>query len=491
LKTRRSKSSIPFSKEGLVFSLLLSSTISFFTYSGLQPAPFRISKENFENKILKNISHAGEKKIMVDSYAYQPDEKNYYLKNEVLEMNREGMKKWIKVTEIIKNTGFKYSWGIISDKYWHISIFPSQFMRLQLPSSMVIEKKVTHRGVQIFLITITSFLKQFRNDNHFLDRLVDVYKMSALAFWFSLLYLVFIFSRIFLKLSIKISVLVLLSLLFYAPILFPFFQTLGKQSFQGFLTPTGSVYKNAPQLFSTAVCLGGMLLLFLSHKKKVPSFFWGCFLISASFFFKPALFTIIAPVIFFMSIFDGDRFLPDKISGYLILIMVPLYYKLYPIIFNFPSLEKFTFSLAPFELIFDKTKNLFPGIITQHKVWHVLSVFLMSFGALISAVIYSAPVQFKKIKEFGIVKYVCSKKVYFYTSLPFVLGVLSYCLLIQVEMRMAGNFGWLSGAGILIFVPVYIKLISKIDRKSIKYFTWLLFGLHLLNGIIYLFKIFL
>ncbi len=135
--------------------------------------------------------------------------------------------------------------------------------------------------------------------------------------------------------------------------------------------------------------------------------------------------------------------------------------------------------------------NLFPGIITQHKVWHVFSVFLMSFGALIPAVIYSVPVQYRRIKELGIAKYLYSKKVYFYTFLPFVLGVLSYCLLIQSQRSGAGNFGWLSGAGILIFIPVYLKLISEIDKKSLRYFTWFLFSLHLLNGVIYLFWIYL
>ncbi len=201
-----------------------------------------------------------------------------------MKINRECKQKRLRVMAIINKTGFKYSWGAISDKYVHISMLPHELMILKFPSSIVARKIVAHRGVQVFLIAITSFVKQYRDDNHFIDKLVDAYKMAALVFLFSLLYLVFIFSRNFLNLSIKISALVLFSLLFYASILFPIFQTLGGKSFQGFLTPTGSVYKNAPQLFSAAVCLGGILMVFLSHKEKIPSFFVGCILISTSFF---------------------------------------------------------------------------------------------------------------------------------------------------------------------------------------------------------------
>lgn len=491
LKTRKTKESHSYSKGVLLFTLLLSSAVSFLTYSGFQPAPFQISKENFEEKILKNVSDLAQKKLIMAFYDYDPQKKAFILKDEIVERNKEKRTEWKKLTRGINRTKFKYSWGMVGDKFIHVPVLSRELVRLQFPRSLDNHKIFTFRGVQVFLITVAGFIHQFSDDVYILDGIVDVFKMAALVFWFSLLYLFFIFSTYFLNLSKKAAFLAMVSVIVYAPIFVPFFLTLSEQSFRGFFISTSNVFKNVPQLFCLTVGLAGLLLVFLSYKKKAPSFFWGCLLISASFFFKPVVFTIAAPAIFFMSIFDRERFSRDKLFGYLVLVLVPIFYKLYPVVFHLTHIKGFGFHFVPFETMIIKTQRSLPGFILENRALHVLSVYLIAFGALIPAVLYSIPVQLGKMREFGIKYYLYSRKMYLGILLPFVIGILGYSLLIQPGQKGAGNFGWISGAGIILFFPVYVKLIGDIKIKALRYFARSLYLLHLLNGTIYLFWFFL
>ena len=376
------------------------------------------------------------------------------------------------------------NWGWNADKLFHINKSVISLNKTGFP-----EKELVHRGIQTLIISISRLIIPFNADSAILIT-TQIYKIICFILYFVLLYSFAFIGKYFFSLSRNYVSLIIISIPFFNAINYPLF-TIAHSSYLGSFSAGASMFHNATQFFSITIGITGVILIIFAHKKMKRAFIYGCFIIACSFFFKPSFYTLVVPVIFIFYIFSQNIKLPDKLYGFSLLFFPPLFWNIYPKCFSIKTL-KAPIGIAPFELLFNYASRRFPSGICNNKFIFASIILILSFAIFLPILInfiitksksWKSLISLNKIKSFF---YSHFTEIFFATL--FISGTLIKLFLIENNFRrLDGNFGWFGSMGYILFIPVMIKLISKIKIVPILIFTYMILLLHLWGGALHLY----
>jgi hypothetical protein len=342
-------------------------------------------------------------------------------------------------------------------------------------------EKFAHRGIQLLLLNYNLSFGSYD-----LDKIVHFLKVLSLLSFFCITYMTFNISHYIYGLNKQVSCVVAVSALIFSPLKLPLLQL--SPTYRGFFSASGTFYHNITQLSQYAVAVCGVYLLLQAIKNERQSFAAGCFLISASFFLKPSVFTVLAPAIMLLIPFYRAPFEKDKLLGYFSLLCVPLLWRAYTWM-----LPVSTPPLNPTYRFFEGYKmtleGRFPDIIFDNTGLLVGCVFALSFAAFLPAIgaalvdscqIYRASPNFRAVYRD------------LRDNLHYLLPVLALMLALVSSMVLAGpgyqiNFKWSAAAAYVLALPVLVAAIVKMKSVYWRRLSWGIYGLHLYVGLAYLF----
>ena len=342
-------------------------------------------------------------------------------------------------------------------------------------------ERFAHRGIQLLLLNYNLSFGHYD-----LDKIVHFLKVLSLLSFFCITYITFNISHYIYGLSKQVSCVVAVSTLIFSPLKLPLLQL--SPTYRGFFSASGTFYHNITQLSHCAVAVCGLYLLLQAIKNERKSFAAGCFLISASFFLKPSIFTVLAPVIIILIPFYRTPFEKDKLLGYFSLLCVPLLWRAYTWL-----LPVSTPPLNPSYRFFEGYKmtleGRFPDIIFDNTPLLVGCVFTLSFAAFLPA-FGAALVDYYRISR--TTPNLRAGYRYLRDNSHYLLPVLALMLALVSSMVLAGpgyqiNFKWSAAAAYVLALPVLVAAIVKMESVYWRRFSWVLYGLHLWVGLAYLF----
>ena len=375
-------------------------------------------------------------------------------------------------------------WGWNADKLYHINKSVISLNKTGFP-----EKELSHRGIQILLISISRLIIPFNTDAIIITT-TQIYKIICFILYFVLLYSFAFIGKYFFSLSKNYVSLIIISIPFFNAINYPLF-TVTHSAYLGSFSAGASMFHNATQFFSITIGITGIILIIFAHKKMKRAFIYGCFIIACSFFFKPSFYALVVPVIFIFYTLSKNIKLPDKLFGFSLLLITPLFWNIYPKYFSIKTL-KTPVEISPFELLFNYASQRFPSEIYNNKFIFASMILILSFAIFIPILInfiitksksWKSLISLNKIKSFFDFYFI---EIFFATI--FISGTLIKLLLIENNSRrLHGNFEWFGSIGYILFIPVMIKLISKIKIVPILIFTFVILFLHLWGGALHLY----
>lgn len=340
-------------------------------------------------------------------------------------------------------------------------------------------EKFAHRGIQLVLLNYGLIAGSYD-----LDRIVHLYKVLSFLFYFCTAYITFVIGHYIFALNKSLASLVAVSALIFSPLKYPLFPL--SPTYRGFFSASGTFYHNITQLsqFSVAIC--GTLLVLMALKFEKKTFSWGCLLISASFFLKPSLFTVIAPAIILLIPLYSRPFEKDKLTGYFSLFAVPLLWRAYGALFpvDTPPLK---LELSFFEGYRMTLQGRFPDPILGNNFLLFSCVLLFSFAAFIPAAGYA--LSRLHISSYLSVSEITQK---LRSNTPCILLLLAFSMAMVSTIVLAGsgyqiNFKWSAAATYVLLLPVLVLAITRVDNRSWRCLSWFLYALHLCVGAGYLF----
>lgn len=455
---------------GLLMTLAVSSVMAISTCFGFSYIPLTI-----------------ERSVMIETVLPSTPSIAQYYQDEGTGKFRLKLDHWsrFEIVSLLDPLGLiKYKWASQTDKGAHLVMLPAELLAKGMPTPIIY-----HNGVQVFLAWVASVISGTTEQLTVLDTLIKASKPMGLIFWFSLLYLFYAVSRGILGSTSLLASLVVFGAVSFASINYPFFQ-LQRSSYLGLLDSSGTLYHNTTQLYSVTFGLCGIMLFILAMKRKAYSFFFGCILVCGSFFFKPSLFTVVAPAIFILSPVYMRNITYDKIRGYVLLLCMPIFWAVYPQMFGMPAYNT-NVAIEPMALWMYYSVSRFPDVVTSSKFLFTLSILGLSCAVFVPVFLSF----FMKIRRFfsreglnvsSLMRGMIVNEYATFTMVVFILGIVSGCLLVENNgNKYSGNFGWATAAGILLILPVLVKGIADIRSAGLRFMTWLLFALHIWGGILH------
>jgi len=351
------------------------------------------------------------------------------------------------------------------------------------------EKKLSHHGIQILLLS-TSRLIGFSNPDGLALMAAQLYKIVCFILYFILLYSFAFIGRYFFKLSKYYVSLIIISVPFFNAINYPIF-SVSHSSYLGFFSAGASMFHNTTQFLSIAIGITGIILILFAHKKIPKAFIYGCFILAFSFFFKPSFYTLVIPVVFVFYFFNKNISWLDKLFGFSLLLIVPFFWNIYPKCFSILNL-KVPIKVAPFEIMFNFATNRFPPELCNSNFIFATLILILSFAIflpiLINFIISKPKFLINFISLYKIKTYFNLYFLELFFATIFIGGNLITLFLVEDNFRrLDGNFLWLGSAGYILFIPVIIKLISKIKTIPILVITYIILLFHLWGGALHLY----
>jgi len=371
------------------------------------------------------------------------------------------------------------NWGWNKDKRWYLHRSPAVLSGEGLP-----EERLQHTGPQVFWLTLSTLTSDFRVEN-----LVKIYKILSLLFFFCLLYSFAFIAAYFFHCGPIPTALTVLAVPFFSAINYPLFGW-SKSSYAGFFTAGPTMYHSVTQLMGMTIAVAGVILYLLAAAEGRPTFPAGCLMITASFFFKPSTFSLLAPGVFVLLFLYRRIRIADRILGLSLLLIPPLFWHFYAAWYNIPAV-KTPIAVRPFAVLFHYARRHFPLFIIRRPFLMGALIVIFSFAVFIPVLIDRLPYFSRKRR--GNFRDLIEKardhitEIFFAFTLT--LGILSYALLVENGPRMVhGNFCWGAAAGYLLFLPFLVKLIFNIRSIFLRAAAFVLFALHLWGGIYHLYR---
>jgi hypothetical protein len=237
---------------------------------------------------------------------------------------------------------------------------------------------------------------------------------------------------------------------------------------------------------SLVIGMGGIILVLEARKRSSLSS-WGCLIAAAAFFFKPSFFSVTALPLGACLWLNRNELRRSKILGTLLLLFPPLFWTIYPAIYHISKLEA-PMAFDPFRVMFHYSFRHFQPSIYSNDFLFASLLILLSFGVFIPVGFdYLTSRRPRKFQQFSR-NWRQHLPALFFTG-AFFLGIFSYGLLVQDSPQMFhANLSWGAGIGYLLFLPVLIKMISKIRSVVWKIVAGILFAVHLWGGIYHLYR---
>jgi hypothetical protein len=342
-------------------------------------------------------------------------------------------------------------------------------------------EKFAHRGVQLLLLNYNLTFGSYD-----LEKIVHFMKAISLLCFFCIAYMTFNISHHIFNLSKPISCIVSISTLVFSPLKYPLFQL--SPTYRGFFSASGTFYHNTTQLTQYSVAICGIYLVLQAVRFQRRTFALGCFLLSASFFLKPSMFTVFAPATLLLVPLYKDPFNKDKLVGYFSLISVPILWKAYAWLFpvvtpplnpTYHFFEGYRMTLA----------GRFPEFIYENTLLLPISVFAFSFAAFLPGMGFALANFYRTIRTSSdpgeLYRYLQGKIHYLLLILAFLLAHISSMILSGSGYQI--NFKWSAAATYVMSLPVLVVAIVKIKNNYWRRFSWALYALHIYTGLAYLF----
>ena len=268
-----------------------------------------------------------------------------FLNNPRGRASRKHMKSW---SFIFKPGDNIPNWGWNKDKRWYLCKSPLTLQDQGLP-----EERLQHTGPQVFWLTLAAVTPDFS-----IEKMVKIYKILSLILFFCLLYSFAFIATHFFRLGTVPTAVTVFAVPFFSAINYPLF-TLGRSSYAGFFTAGPTIYHSLTQLMGIIIGVTGIIMFLLAVAEGRPTFSYGCLLITGSFFFKPTVFSHLAPVIFILFFLYRRVPLPDRLLGLCLLLIPPLFWHFYAIGYNIPVVKP-PIAFQPFTLLFHYASRHFP-----------------------------------------------------------------------------------------------------------------------------------
>lgn len=371
------------------------------------------------------------------------------------------------------------NWGVDYDFDPHIRDRTLAIYEQGLPPPP--PEKFAHRGVQLLLLNYNLTFGSYD-----LEKIVHFMKAISLLSFFCITYMTFNISHYIFNLSKRVSCIVSISALVFSPLKYPLFQL--SPTYRGFFSASGTFYHNITQLTQYSVAICGVYLLLQAVKYQRRTFALGCFLLSASFFLKPSMFTVFAPATLLLIPFYQEPFKKDRLIGYFLLLSVPILWKTYAWLFSvvtpplnptYEFFEGYRMTLA----------GRFPEFIYQNNLLLVILVFALSFAAFLPALGYALVNFSRKIWASS-----NSGEMYRYlqANLHYLLLIIAFLLAHVSSMTLSGsgyqiNFKWSAAAMYVISLPVFVAAIVQMENHYWRRYSWAIYALHIYTGVAYLF----
>jgi len=369
-------------------------------------------------------------------------------------------------------------WGWNEDKSMHLIYATYYVHKEKFPP-----KVLSHKEVQIFLISINYLIADANPRT-----ITAIFKIISIYFWFSIIYMCCYIGKKVYNLDSFGLLMLTVSVGFLSSVNYPL-SDISKSSYTWLLgSASMGMYHNVTQLFSVAVGLSGVICYLHSIKFGNKIFWVGSFLISSSFFFKPSFFTTVTPLIFILIPFYSQRIDKDKIFGYFILLLIPIFWQIYPIIFHIQK-TSLNLTVKPMALFVRRVEqfNKFP---TENK--YLLISFCLIFSYMIFLPIFidlMIKIRLHTLKYIAQNIFLIIRRniITIYFILVFISGFLPCFFLVESNVRMYhGNLAWGRQAGYLLLIPLLVNSIVTIENKIIKKVAFVIWGLHIWGGILHL-----
>ena len=370
------------------------------------------------------------------------------------------------------------NWGWNKDKRLYIITWCDETARNGLPG-----KELQPNGVQIFFVSLARLISDWN-----LLGAIKLYKCFSPILLFSLLFSFgFIAKRFFNAGPVEIF-LTVTAVPFFGAVNYPFFSA-RHSSYLGFFLGGATMFHSVTQVFCLMIGAAGIILVLLPADRRKSTFAWGCLLITGSFFFKPSLFAVAAPVIIVVFIFYRRLPNPDKIRGFALLLIPPLYWLIYPAVYNLHAHEV-PIAFQPFRVLGSYAAYHFPPSVTGNVFLRNILIIAFSFAVFIPILIDAliTALRDRRKKRTQIVPPTLTRLPGFFLVSLFLLGTLSYALLVQDNnLWKFCNFGWGAAAALVFFLPVLVVWMVRIKSIILRAAAGLLFCLHLWGGLFQLY----
>ncbi len=368
-------------------------------------------------------------------------------------------------------------WGTPTDKGTHLRHIPMSVIREKLPS-----KSLAHIGAQISLLHVAVTLR-VRDD----DQLVKISKAFTGFVAFGLVYFSYWGAVSLFGSSERWGCLTAVATVFLAPLSNP----LRVPEPLGYMTAIASsrlLYHNTNQLFGVPIGLIAAYLVAKSWQRGFGRCFpTACVFATGSFFFKPSVYTVLAPAICLMLPVVFRRLcVSEMVAGVGILAFPVAFWAVYPVVFGIEVLDA-TPIVRPFALYLHYATEASPGAPAPHPLGFAARVLASSFLFLLPALIERCSrIPTAKIASWlGAASRPRPDPVTIFYLLVFALGVASSVLLLERDPGRIwhGNYVWSAGAGVLAALPVFFRFLAGTPRGVWLNLSIFLLLLHLWSGI--------
>ncbi|MDP8214048.1 MAG: hypothetical protein RAO92_01865 [Candidatus Euphemobacter frigidus] len=366
------------------------------------------------------------------------------------------------------------NWGWNKDKRLHMVLWCNEIARGGLPG-----EELQPNAIQVFFVSLARLKSSWNG-----GCAIELYKCLSLLIFFSFLYSIAFIGKYFFAADRVETALTVAAVPFFGAINYPLLFA-KHSSYMGFFLAGTTMYHSITQVFCLMIGAAGIILILLPAQDRRSTFAYGCFLITGSFFFKPSLFAVGAPVIILIFLFYKRVPLSDKLRGFGLLLAPPLFWWIYRAAYSLHAHEV-PIAFKPFLVLGYYAAYHFPASILKSHGLRNLLIVIFSFALFIPILIdlFITALSSRRKRSPRRDQHLSFRLPEFFFTLLFFLSTLSYALLVQNNnFWKFGNFGWGAAAGLVLFLPLLVTCMMRIRLTALRVVAGLLFCLHLWGGL--------
>lgn len=467
--------------------IILATMIWTVTYAGFKPMPFYLNESDLPADKYEKVE-----KIVKQYYVKSESEYDYELTTE-----RVVTKKIYSGAGLLINYAAENNvnmWSNPVDKIFHLSMHIREVSGNLFPLN-----HKNHRGIQTYSLTAAKFSADPKSPEEIYYTASKVSLNFIFLFWFFLIYGFYFLAKKIYKIPDKYQKIIILSPVFFEAIpLITKYDDWGV--FSRLYSLTSCVYYNTPHLMSLAIAIISVILVHLSAKSKnLVLLNIAALFIFISFFFKPSAYIVLAPAFCFYTAISG---LFDKekrwsyILPFLIILLVPLYYLIYPFKDENITATVSSFAMSPFFLVEIAAYKLFGQPEKIYPFFLYIYLYILPFAFFMPFLISRLPsfhsvvrANLKIFKLSQILAILYQYRLSFFSVIPLILGLIYVALFYEVNHRFLDiNFSWPFGVSFFLVLPLLYRQIFILPQTRLKTMSIYIIYLHLFFGLMKLFS---